>query len=102
VRALFSIVSRLLAPPFAPAPPLLAKYAVDDGIRQHDLAKLWWIVGAFLLFGFLSWGMSYVQTYLTGWVGERILADLRNHLFDHLQDLSLGFYELNRAGVIIS
>ena len=46
--------------------------------------------------------MSYVQTYLTGWVGERILADLRNHLFDHLQDLSLGFYERNRAGVIIS
>jgi ATP-binding cassette subfamily B protein len=81
---------------------LLSKYAVDDGIRQHDLGKLWWIVGAFLLFGLLSWLMSYVQTYLTGWVGERILADLRNSLFDHLQDLSLGFYERNRAGVIIS
>jgi ABC-type multidrug transport system fused ATPase/permease subunit len=101
-RTLFSIGSLLLATAFALAPPLLAKYAVDDGIRQHDLAKLWWIVGAFLLFGLLSWGMSYVQTYLTGWVGERILADLRNHLFDHLQDLSLGFYERNRAGVIIS
>ena len=46
--------------------------------------------------------MSYAQTYLTGWVGERILADLRNRLFDHLQRLSLGFYERNRAGVIIS
>ena len=46
--------------------------------------------------------MSYVQTYLTGWVGERILADLRNKLFDHLQRLSLGFFERNRAGVIIS
>jgi len=101
-RTIFSIGSLLLATAFALAPPLLAKYAVDDGIRQHDLAKLWWIVGAFLLFGLLSWGMSYVQTYLTGWVGERILADLRNHLFDHLQDLSLGFYERNRAGVIIS
>jgi ATP-binding cassette subfamily B protein len=46
--------------------------------------------------------MSYVQTYLTGWVGERILADLRNALFRHLQRLSLGFYERTRAGVIIS
>jgi ABC-type multidrug transport system fused ATPase/permease subunit len=101
-RTLFSIGSLLLATAFALAPPLLAKYAVDDGIRQHDLGKLWWIVGAFLLFGLLSWGMTYVQTYLTGWVGERILADLRNRLFDHLQDLSLGFYERNRAGVIIS
>jgi ATP-binding cassette subfamily B protein len=46
--------------------------------------------------------MTYVETYLTGWVGERILADLRNQLFEHLQRLSLGFYERNRAGVIIS
>ena len=46
--------------------------------------------------------MSYVQTYLTGWVGERILADLRIGLFRHLQRLSLGFYERTRAGVIIS
>src|SRR5439155_1531396 len=42
------------------------------------------------------------QTYLTGWVGERILADLRNKLFRHLQRLSLGFYERTRGGVIIS
>ena len=34
--------------------------------------------------------------------GERMLADLRNHLFRHLQRLSLGFYERNRAGVLIS
>ena len=45
---------------------------------------------------------SAAQTYFTGWTGERILADLRNTLFRHLQRLSLGFYERNRAGVIIS
>ncbi len=46
--------------------------------------------------------MTYVETYMTGWVGERILADLRKQLFGHLQELSLGFYERNRAGVLIS
>jgi ATP-binding cassette subfamily B protein len=46
--------------------------------------------------------MVYVETYMTGWVGERILADLRARLFAHLQRLSLGFFERNRAGVIIS
>src|SRR5438132_5735576 len=102
VRTTFSVVSLLAATATALAPPFLAKYAVDDGIRRHDLGKLWWIVGAFVLAGFLNWGMSYVQTYLTGWVGERILADLRVGLFRHLQRLSLGFYERTRAGVIIS
>jgi len=101
-RTLLSIVSLLLATATALAPPFLSKYALDDGIRRHDLTALWWIVGAFLVAGLLNWAMSYVQTYLTGWVGERILADLRNRLFDHLQRLSLGFFERNRAGVIIS
>ncbi len=42
------------------------------------------------------------QTYYTGWVGERILTDLRKKLFRHLQRLSLGYFERNRAGAIIS
>jgi ABC-type multidrug transport system fused ATPase/permease subunit len=102
LRTALSIVSLLAATVTALAPPFLAKYAVDDGILHHDMTKLVLIVGAFLLAGLLNWGMSYLQTYLTGWVGERILADLRTDLFQHLQRLSLGFYERNRAGVIIS
>src|SRR5437764_11738507 len=101
-RTTFSIFSLLLATATALAPPFLAKYAIDDGIANHDLGALWVIVIAFLLVGLANWGMSYVQTYLTGWVGERILADLRIKLFGHLQRLSLGFFERNRAGVIIS
>ncbi len=102
LRTALSIVSLLAATATALAPPLLAKYAVDDAIGQNDLGKLWWIVGAFLAAGLLNWAMSYAQTYLTGWVGERILADLRNRLFRHLQRLSLGFFERTRAGVLIS
>jgi ABC-type multidrug transport system fused ATPase/permease subunit len=101
-RTILSVFALLAATVTALAPPFLSKYAVDDGIREHDLQKLWWIVGLFLLAGLANWGMSYLQTYLTGWVGERILADLRNTLFEHLQRLSLGFFERNRAGVIIS
>jgi ABC-type multidrug transport system fused ATPase/permease subunit len=102
MRTILSIFSLFAATATALAPPFLAKYALDDGIRRHDLDKLWLIVAAFLLAGLANWGMSYVQTYLTGWVGERILADLRIKLFRHLQRLSLGFYERTRAGVIIS
>jgi ATP-binding cassette, subfamily B, bacterial len=101
-RTILSIFALLLATATALAPPFLSKYAVDYGIQKQDLAALSWIVAFFLLAGLANWGMSYFQTYLTGWVGERILADLRNKLFGHLQQLSLGFYERNRAGVIIS
>jgi ATP-binding cassette subfamily B protein len=84
------------------APPYLAKLAVDDGIKSRDFGYLVAIVVAFLVAGALYLAASAAQTYFTGWTGERILADLRNRLFRHLQRLSLGFYERNRAGVIIS
>jgi ATP-binding cassette, subfamily B, bacterial len=102
LRTSLSVVSLLTATLTALAPPYLAKYALDDALHGHSGMKLALVVGIFLAAGLANWGMTYVETYLTGWVGERILADLRNKLFSHLQRLSLGFYERNRAGVIIS
>jgi ABC-type multidrug transport system fused ATPase/permease subunit len=97
-----ALVSLLAATATALAPPYLAKLAIDDGIRKEDLHALTIIVVLFLVAGGLNLATSAAQTYFTGWTGERILADLRNTLFRHLQRLSLGFYERNRAGVIIS
>ena len=83
-------------------PPYLAKLAVDHGIRTGDLHALAWIVVAFAAAGVVTLVLSALQTYLTGWVGERALADLRNHIFSHLQRLSLGYFERNRTGAIVS
>jgi ABC-type multidrug transport system fused ATPase/permease subunit len=102
LRTSLALGSLLAATLTALAPPYLAKLAIDDGIREQDLGHLVVIVIAFLVAGFASLATTAAQTYFTGWTGERILADLRNLLFRHLQRLSLGFYERNRAGVIIS
>jgi ABC-type multidrug transport system fused ATPase/permease subunit len=101
-RTILAIVALLAATATTLAPPYLAKLAIDDGIRQENLTLLGWIVAAFLVAGLLNWGAGVAQTYLTGWVGERILTDLRRRLFRHLQRLSLGYYERNRAGTVIS
>ena len=102
LRTTLAVVSLLAATATALAPPYLAKLAIDDGIVHKDLSRLTMIVAAFLAAGIFNLAAGYAQTYFTGWTGERILADLRNTLFRHLQRLSLGFYERNRAGVIIS
>ncbi|MFN2467025.1 MAG: ABC transporter ATP-binding protein [Gaiellaceae bacterium] len=101
-RTALAVGSLLAATLTSLAPPYLAKLAIDDGIRGGDLGNLTWIVVFFVVAGLANWITSYAQTYFTGWTGERILADLRNKLFRHLQRLSLGFYERNRAGVVIS
>jgi len=84
------------------APPPLAKLAIDQGIVPHDLHKLTLVVIAFLISALVYWGATYVQTYLVGWVGQRVLQDLRLQLFAHLQTLSVGFYSRRQAGVLVS
>ncbi|HEY5261016.1 MAG TPA: ABC transporter ATP-binding protein [Solirubrobacteraceae bacterium] len=84
------------------APPLLAKAAIDDGIEHHDFHTLVLVVVAFVASALLVWLMTYIQTYLVGWVGQRALADLRIRLFTHLQSQPIGFYESRPAGVLIS
>ena len=101
-RTALAVASLVAASLTALVPPFLAKLAIDDGISEGDLAALTVIVALFVVAGLANLGTSAAQTYFTGWTGERILADLRNTLFRHLQRLSLGYFERNRAGVIIS
>jgi ABC-type multidrug transport system fused ATPase/permease subunit len=101
-RVLAMFVSLVAATAAALAPAPLAKVAIDSGIRRHDVGALDLIVAAFLVSALVYAVASYAQTYLVGWVGQRALQDLRLRLFTHLQQLSIGFYSRNRAGVIIS
>ncbi len=96
------LVSLLLATGAALAPAPLAKVAIDQGIRHHDLGALDLVVVGFLGSAVLYGLATYAQTYLVAWVGQRALQDLRVKLFAHLQSLSIGFYSRNRTGVLIS
>ena len=100
-RTALAIVSLLGATAVALAPPYLIGRTIDE-VRHGKTGTLELLVVAFVATGALGIAFSYAQTFYTGWTGERMLADLRNNLFRHLQRLSLGFYERNRAGVIIS
>ncbi len=100
VIAMFVALIAATAGALAPAP--LAKFAIDDGIKQGDLRTLNLVVVAFVVSALAFWGATYVQTYLVGWVGQRALQDLRLRIFEHLQSQPIGFYERRQAGVLIS
>jgi ABC-type multidrug transport system fused ATPase/permease subunit len=101
-RVALMLGALVLATAAALAPAPLAKVAIDRGIAEGDRGALNLVVLAFVASALLYWLATYLQTYLTGWVGQRALQDLRIQLFQHLQSLSLGFYSRTRAGVVIS
>jgi ABC-type multidrug transport system fused ATPase/permease subunit len=102
LRVAGMLTALVLGTAAALAPPLLARQAIDAGINKDDSRTLVLVVIAFLVAAGLVWAMTYIQTYLVGWVGQRALADLRIRIFTHLQRQPIGFYESRPAGVLIS
>jgi ABC-type multidrug transport system fused ATPase/permease subunit len=101
-RVWLMLVALLIATAASLAPPFLAGQAIDHGIVPGDLGALDLIVGAFVVSALIYWLASYAQSYLTGWVGERALQDLREEIYVHLQGMSIGFFTRRRPGVLIS
>ena len=82
--------------------PLLLKTAIDDYIGAGDVAGLdrfaLFIAAAFIGLFVASAG----ERYLLGWVGQRVLANLRDQLFRHLQRLSKSYHDTRIIGVTVS
>lgn len=101
-RVALMMVALVFATAAALAPPYLAGQAIDKGLIPRDIQALDLIVAAFLITAIVYWAATWVQTYLVGWVGQRVLQGLRERIFAHIQSMSLGFFTRNRPGVLIS
>jgi ATP-binding cassette subfamily B protein len=84
------------------AGPALVRYAVDAGIRKHNVHPLNVAALLFLGLALLKPFVLRAQILLAATAGERFLDSLRVAAFDKLQALPLGFFERERAGVLVS
>ncbi len=84
------------------AGPALVRYAVDAGISKHDTQPLNVAALIFLGLACLKPFVVRAQILLAATAGERFLHALRVAAFDKLQALPLGFFERERAGVLVS
>jgi subfamily B ATP-binding cassette protein MsbA len=84
------------------AMPWAVQNLVDLVVVGQDFAQLHRI--ALVLAGIfvLRAAFGFVQTYLTAWIGERVVARLRREIYEHLLMLSLGFFAGQRVGAIVS
>ncbi len=101
-RVLLTIVLMLLVTGATLAGPALAQVAIDDGIDAGSVTALIVIVSVFVVIGLIGWAAQYWQAYLSSWVGERVLLDLRRQVFRHMMRLELGHHERTPTGRSVS
>jgi ATP-binding cassette subfamily B protein len=78
------------------------KYAIDKGIKVHDSSALDRAVAVYIVVAIAAYFIYRAQIVLIGLIGEGFLRDLRLRVFNHLQRLSMPFYDREKAGVIVS
>lgn len=90
--------------------PLLMRIIIDDvvdpsaGLSASEATKqlFFWVGGTMLLFFVLRPPVEYYRQYYAQYTSNKILYDIRENLYGHLQKLSLSYYSNTRAGEIIS
>ncbi len=78
------------------------KFVIDRGFSAGDGGQLDRTLGLMLGIIVLLTAATYARFYYVSWLGERVTADLRRAVFDHLLRLPPGYFELVRTGEVIS
>jgi len=82
--------------------PYFTKIAVDQDIANADKSGLLMTTLLFLAVLVVRGIIQYANAYLTQWIGQRTIFDLRMEVFQHLQNLSPKFYDKNPIGRLIT
>jgi ATP-binding cassette subfamily B protein len=82
--------------------PLIVRYGIDQGIRAGDGGALNVAVGLYVAVAVVAYLGSRQQYVFVNRTGEGFLRSLRMRLFGHIERQSLGFFDRNQAGVLVS
>ncbi len=80
----------------------LVKPVLDDIFIKKDASMLKLIPLAIIIIYAIKGACSYGQTVIMNFIGQRIITDLRNDLYDHIQRQSLSFFSKNPTGILMS
>lgn len=84
------------------AGPYLSKIAIDDYILKGNLKGLNLVFLLMLISYGVFWISSYWQTYLSSFIGQKIVGNIREDLYQHLNELSIDFFHKRNTGDIMS
>jgi len=82
--------------------PYLTKYAIDNFIMAGDRRGLGLIAAIFIAVLIALFWVYYLQSYITRVTGQRVMRDMRDQIFSHLQRLPLSFFDRNPIGRLVT
>ncbi|MBO0851064.1 MAG: ABC transporter ATP-binding protein, partial [Pseudonocardia sp.] len=101
-RLVLSILLVVVGPAIDTAQIWMFKLLIDDVLVPRDFSAFPLIAGAYLVMGVIQGTGAFSDEWLATWLGERFVLDLRTRVFDHLQRLSVDFFDRRQLGDTLS
>ena len=101
-RMFFALILMIVVTAAAVSGPYFVKLAIDEGIGAKDVNALRNIVLAYLIISIIQLVTNFYRVRIMSRVGQHVLYDVRTAMFEHLQNLSLSFYNRYSVGRVIT
>ncbi|MFW6030212.1 MAG: ABC transporter ATP-binding protein [Halanaerobiales bacterium] len=83
-------------------PPWLIKYGIDNYIMKNNIEKLWIIALIMIIVTLLKGLFDFIKSYVSEYIAQNIIHDIRVELYEHLNKLSFSFYDSAKTGDLMS
>ncbi len=84
------------------AVPEIIRQVIDIGLARREVNFILIAASIIFMIGLAIAGMTYLQRYLSEWLASKIGYDLRNQMYDHIQNLPFAFHDHAQTGQLIS
>src|SRR5690606_10401777 len=101
-RFYFLIFLTLAIGVLTPLRPLLVQWTLDGDVAEGDYNGMVIMMGVLLGLLLVQSAAQYVHTYLSGWMGQQIIRDIRTRLYSHLVNLRLKFFDKTPIGRLVT
>ncbi len=92
----------LLVASLTPLTPLLIQITIDDYVAKNDYRGLLFMIAILFAVLVVQAIIQYFHTYLSGWLGQFVIRDIRGKLFNHLTRLRLKFFDNTPIGRLVT
>src|SRR5688572_7192835 len=96
------IVLTIVLSVLAPTRPILIQYTLDNDVAVGNYQGMVQMMG--ILLGLLVFHsiVQYIHTYLSGWLGQQVIRDIRTRLYEHIVSLRLKFFDKTPIGRLVT
>jgi ATP-binding cassette subfamily B multidrug efflux pump len=101
-RFITVIVLTIVLGLLTPTRPFLIQYTLDHDVAVGNYEGMMRMMGVLFILLIIHSIAQYIHTYISGWLGQQIIRDLRTRLYDHIISLRLKFFDKTPIGRLVT